>query len=80
MNNYAINAHIMNALQEMLRSMNILFNRVTDWLLIVIGVALVVKAFLAVDVPLAKYVIMGIGTLLVGLGTWYRHRRKQRHR
>ena len=70
----------MNALQEMLQRLNVLFNRVTDWLLIVIGVALIVKASLAVDVPLARYVIMGCGVLLAGLGLWYRHRRKRRHR
>ena len=70
----------MNALQEMLHRLNILFNKVTDWLLIVIGVALIVKASLAIDVALARYVIIGVGVLLVCLGLWYRHRRKQRHR
>lgn len=69
-----------NALQEMLHRLNTLFNKVTDWLLIVIGVALIVKASLAVDVPLARYAINGVGALLVGLGFWYRHRRKRRHR
>jgi hypothetical protein len=70
----------MNALQEMGYRLNTLFNRVTDWLLIIIGVALIVKAVLAVDVPLARYVIIGVGGLLVVLGLWYRHRRKRRHR
>jgi energy-converting hydrogenase Eha subunit C len=70
----------MNALQETLHRLNILFNKVTDWLLIVIGVALIVKASLAIDVALARYVIIGVGVLLVCLGLWYRHRRKQRHR
>jgi energy-converting hydrogenase Eha subunit C len=70
----------MNALQETLHRLNILFNKVTDWLLIVIGVALIVKASLAIDVALARYVIIGVGVLLVCLGLWYRHRRKQRCR
>jgi len=70
----------MNVLQETLQRLNILFNKVTDWLLIVIGVALIVKASLAIDVALARYVIIGVGVLLVCLGLWYRHRRKQRHR
>ena len=70
----------MNALQETLHRLNILFNKVTDWLLIVIGLALIVKASLAIDVALARYVIIGVGVLLVFLGLWYRHRRKQRHR
>jgi predicted tellurium resistance membrane protein TerC len=70
----------MNALQETLHRLNILFNKVTDWLLIVIGVALIVKASLAIDVALARYVIIGVGVLLVCIGLWYRHRRKQRHR
>jgi LPXTG-motif cell wall-anchored protein len=70
----------MNAFQEMLQKLNVLFNKVTDWLLIVIGVALIVKALLAVDVPLARYVIMGFGALLAGFGLWFRYRRKRRHR
>ena len=70
----------MNALQETLHRLNILFNKVTDWLLIVIGVALIVKASLAIDVAWARYVIIGVGILLVCLGLWYRHRRKQRYR
>ena len=70
----------MNALQETLHRLNILFNKVTDWLLIVIGAALIVKASLAIDVALARYVIIGVGALLVCLGLWYRHRRKKRHR
>ena len=61
----------------MLQRLNVLFNRVTDWLLIFIGVALIVKAIFAVDVPLARYVIMGFGALLVMFGLWYRHRRKR---
>jgi len=70
----------MKALREIQHKLNTLFNRVTDWLLIIIGVALIVKAVLAVDVPLARYVIIGLGGLLVGLGLWYRRRRKRRHR
>ena len=70
----------MSALHEMLNRVNKIFNWITDWLLIVIGVALIAKAIIAVDVPLAKYVIMGIGVLLAGFGMWYRHRRKRRHR
>jgi len=70
----------MKALGEMQHKLNTLFNRVTDWLLIIIGLALIVKAVLAIDVPLARYIIIGLGGLLVGLGLWYRHRRKRRHR
>ena len=70
----------MNALQETLHRLNILFNKITDWLLIVIGVALIVKASLAIDVAWARYVIIVVGVLLVCLGLWYRHRRKRRNR
>jgi LPXTG-motif cell wall-anchored protein len=49
-------------------------------MLIGIGVALIVKAILSVDVPSARYVIMGLGALLIGSGLWYRHRRKRRCR
>jgi len=56
------------------------FDRFTDWLLIGIGLALIVKASLAVDVPLARYGIIGIGAMLAGIGFYYRHRRKRRYR
>ncbi len=64
----------------MLHKLNTAFNWITDWLLIVIGAALVAKAVLAVDVPLARNIIVGTGGLLIGTGLWYRHRRKRRHR
>jgi sulfite exporter TauE/SafE len=70
----------MNGLQEMAHRLNVLLGRITDWMLIGIGAALIVKALLSVDVPLARYVIMGLGVLLVGSGLWYRHRRKRRCR
>ena len=70
----------MSALQEFFQQLSNIFNVVTDWLLIVIGVALIVKSALAIDVPLAKYTVMGAGVLLAVLGLWYRYRRKRRHR
>lgn len=60
--------------------LNVLLCRITDWMLIGIGAALIVKAMFAVDVPSARYVIMGLGALIAGLGLWYRHRRKRRCR
>lgn len=54
------------------------FSVVTDWMLIVIGALLVGKSLLAVDVAAARYPIMGIGILIMGVGLWYRHRRKRR--
>jgi len=70
----------MNRLQEVMHRLNVLLGRITDWMLIGIGVALIVKAILSVDVPSARYVIMGLGALLIGSGLWYRHRRKRRCR
>jgi len=64
----------------MIRLLNEQFSRITDWLLICIGVALMIKAVLAVDVAPAKYGIIVIGALLAGMGFWYRHRRKRRRR
>ncbi|MDW7774131.1 MAG: LPXTG cell wall anchor domain-containing protein [Desulfobulbaceae bacterium] len=60
--------------------MNLLISAVTDWLLILIGGLLVFKALFAVDVAVARYVIIGLGVLLSGAGLWFRHRRKQRCR
>lgn len=70
----------MNGVQEKLRSLNTLFSKVTDWLLIVIGVVLIVKALLGIDVALARYVIIGVGALFVFFGFLYRYRRKRQHR
>ena len=57
-----------------------LIDRLTDWFLIGIGLVLIAKAVLAVDVLLAKLLIAGIGMLFSGAGLWYRHRRKKRLR
>lgn len=70
----------MNGLQDMAHRLKVLVDRITDWMLIGMGVALIVKALLAVDVPSARYVIMVLGALLAGSGLWYRHRRKRRCR
>ncbi len=66
--------------QGMVYELRKLFDKVTDWVLILIGLALIGKALLAVDVALARYGIIGFGALLVVLGFCYRHRRKQRYR
>ncbi|GAB4337684.1 MAG: hypothetical protein Kow0089_09100 [Desulfobulbaceae bacterium] len=52
-------------------------SRLSDWLLILIGAALVVKALLAVDVPLARTLIITAGTVFILAGLFYRHRRKR---
>lgn len=70
----------MSGLQEMLQKINYLFNKMTDWLLIILGIVLIVKSALAVDLLPAKYGIMGFGAILIAAGLWYRHRRKKRHR
>lgn len=70
----------MSTMKEFFQKLNEIFNKVTDWLLIVIGFALIVKSAVAIDVHIAKYVVMGAGALLIALGLWYRHRRKRRNR
>ena len=70
----------MGAVQQFLHKLNNIFNMVTDWLLILIGAALVVKAIVAIDVPTARYVVMAAGIFLITLGFWSRYRRIQRYR
>ncbi len=70
----------MRSMQDFLNSLSKLFNMVTDWLLITIGIVLIVKSAVAIDVPLARYVVMGFGGLLVIVGLWYRHHRKKQCR
>jgi|GEM_PF-819934 hypothetical protein len=51
---------------------------VTDWLLIGMGALLVVIALKNIDVMVARYVVIGGGVLLSGIGFWYRYRRLKR--
>jgi Flp pilus assembly protein TadB len=67
-------------LQEFFRKLANLLNIITDWLIIILGIALAGKALLAIDVAVAKYTVTGFGIILVVLGFWYRHRRLQRRR
>lgn len=77
---FIIYNNVMSTIKEILNKLSNVFNMVTDWLLIVIGIVLVVKSALAIDVQLAKYAVMGCGILLTAFGLWYRHRRKKRYR
>lgn len=70
----------MNLLKEAASKVNLLLSTLTDWFLIIVGLLLVFKALVAVDVPVARYTIMVFGVLLSGFGLWYRHRRKKRYR
>ena len=47
----------------------------TDWLLVIMGLLLVVIALKSIDVQVARYVVIGGGVLLSGIGFWYRYRR-----
>jgi len=70
----------MSLIKTVITRVNWLLSVLTDWFLILAGGLLVFKALVAVDVPVARYVIIVIGVLLSGFGLWYRHRRKQRCR
>lgn len=70
----------MSLIKTVITRVNWLLSVLTDWFLILVGGLLVFKALVAVDVPVARYVIIVIGVLLSGFGLWYRHRRKQRCR
>lgn len=65
----------MGILNTVLQQINLVFNVVTDWLLIVFGILMVVLAFRAIDVPVARYVVVSCGVLLCGFGIWSRRRR-----
>ena len=68
----------MSQFKNIFSRVNRLLSVLTDWLLILVGCLLVFKAMIAVDVAVARYVIVGLGVLFIGFGLWYRHRRKRR--
>lgn len=57
--------------------LNRIFHTITDWLLIILGVGLVIVAWRAIDVDFVKYSVIGVGSVLVVIGVWSRHRRVQ---
>lgn len=65
----------MGALNRVLQQVNLVFNVVTDWLLMVFGLLMIVVAFRAIDVPVARYVVVSCGFLLCGFGIWFRRNR-----
>ncbi len=70
----------MNIFHKIMQFLNTMINILTDWVLIVIGLLLMVKAMLTIDVLEAKILVSAVGVLLFGFGLWYRHRRLKRHR
>lgn len=54
------------------------FSVAADWLLIVTGALLLLKALTGIDVALARYVIMAAGAVIMAAGLWYRRRRLRR--
>lgn len=67
-------------MKEVFAGIGLVFAVVTDWLLIAVGGLLIFKALISVDVPVARYIIIAVGILLLGAGIWYRNRRKRRSR
>lgn len=67
-------------MKEILARIGLFFAVVTDWLLIIVGALLIIKALVAIDVPMARYSVIGVGILFLGAGFWYRNRRKRRSR
>lgn len=65
----------MSFLQAATRQLVIVFHVVTDWLLIVLGLLMIVVAMRAVDVPVARYVVIGCGLVLCSVGFWFRRKR-----
>ena len=54
------------------KTVNKAFHIITDWLLILMGGALVFISYRAIDVPIVKYTIMVIGTAMAIIGIWSR--------
>ena len=65
----------MNILNKIFRFCLALLEMLTDWFLIAIGLLICIKALIAVDLPVAKYVLAAIGIGLSGGGIWFRHKR-----
>jgi hypothetical protein len=51
---------------------------ITDWLLISSGLLLILTALLRIDVPLARWFLLGCGLFFSGAGCWFRHQRRLR--
>lgn len=60
---------------SLLDSFNTVFQIVTDWLLIILGLLLIVVAARAIDVEMVKYGVIAFGGLLSATGFWFRYRR-----
>ncbi len=65
----------------LMQTVSRLFHIVTDWLLILLGIAMFVVAFRAIDVAAVQYGVMAFGLVLTitGLGCRFSRLRKQRH-
>ncbi|WP_417912521.1 hypothetical protein [Candidatus Electronema sp. TJ] len=50
---------------------------ITDWLLISSGLLLALTSLVRIDVPLAKWVLLGCGLFFSGAGCLFRQRRKK---
>jgi predicted membrane metal-binding protein len=51
---------------------------ITDWLLIGSGLLLFCVAAVRVNVPLAKWFLLGCGLFFSGAGCWFRQRRRKK--
>lgn len=51
---------------------------ITDWLLIGSGLLLALIALVRIDVPLAKWFLLGCGLFFSGAGCWFRQRRRKK--
>lgn len=65
-------------MQVLGRQLTMVFHVVTDWLLIVLGVLMIAVALRAVDVPVARYVVVGCGVALCSVGFWFRRKRTRK--
>lgn len=51
---------------------------ITDWLLISSGLLLALIALVRIDVPLAKWFLLGCGLFFSGAGCWFRQQRRKK--
>lgn len=68
----------MTFMQTVTRQLVMVFHVITDWLLIVLGLLMIVVALRAVDVPVARYVVIGCGIVLCSVGFWFRRKRTRK--
>ncbi|PID72804.1 MAG: hypothetical protein CSB34_00390 [Desulfobulbus propionicus] len=62
-------------MSSLMKKVNDLFHIITDWLLIILGIALLIIASRAIDVVVMRYGVSMVGILLSCTGAWFQFQR-----